>query len=241
MSAASVPRANDGPDFAAAAAARRAPMTVRRSLRAALGDFYRQSWRLLLLNTALSLMVLAILAAALVAPVALGLLVLAGPAAAALMHCAVVLAQTEDLRLRDAATGLRLHWRRGLVLATLLAGAALLGSVAIAFYGGAGALAWPLAALVTYSLALVALFQLAVWPVAVFERERALGDVLRLAAYTLLRRPIGFAALGLVLFLLNALGAAAALVPFLTLTIAYSFLAAAHYALPRSPLREGGS
>ena len=51
-------------------------------------------------------------------PMALVLLILAGPIAAALMHCAVTLAQTEDLRLGDAFIGLRLHWRRGLLLAS---------------------------------------------------------------------------------------------------------------------------
>jgi hypothetical protein len=34
------------------------------------------------------------------------------------------------------------------------------------------------------------------------------------------------------------LGLVAAVMPFLTLTIAYSFLASAHFALPRSVLRE---
>jgi hypothetical protein len=239
MSAASVPRPNDGADFDAAPLPRRP--TVGRALRSALGDFYHQSWRLLVLNTALSLLVLAILVASLAAPLALALLLLVGPAAAALMHCAVVLAQTEDLRLVEAARGVRLHWRRGLVLWLLLGAVVLLGAIAVGFYGGSGMLAWPLAAAVSYSLALVGLFQLALWPLAVLERERPLGDVLRLAALTLFRRPLGFAGLGLVLFVVNAVGAGAALVPFLTLTIAFSFLAAAHYALPRSPLREAGS
>jgi hypothetical protein len=36
----------------------------------------------------------------------------------------------------------------------------------------------------------------------------------------------------------NALGAVAIL-PLLTLTVAYSFLAAAHFALPRTPPEEG--
>ena len=39
--------------------------------------------------------------------------------------------------------------------------------------------------------------------------------------------------------LVNLAGVAAALIPFLTLTIAYSFLAAAHFALPREPVPEG--
>ena len=37
---------------------------------------------------------------------------------------------------------------------------------------------------------------------------------------------------------MNALGALAALLPLLTLTVAYSFLAAARFALPPQPLPE---
>jgi hypothetical protein len=44
--------------------------------------------------------------------------------------------------------------------------------------------------------------------------------------------------LALVLLGINVVGLVAGLVPFLTLTVAYSFLAAAHFALPREP---GGS
>ena len=46
-----------------------------------------------------------------------------------------------------------------------------------------------------------------------------------------LRRPGPSLLLGLALLVLNAAGIAAALMPFLTLTIAYSFLATAHFAL----------
>ena len=38
--------------------------------------------------------------------------------------------------------------------------------------------------------------------------------------------------------LASALGVAAAILPFLTLTIAYSFLVSAHFALPKNPARE---
>jgi hypothetical protein len=42
-------------------------------------------------------------------------------------------------------------------------------------------------------------------------------------------------ALALLLVGINVAGLVAGLVPFLTLTVAYSFLAAAHFALPREP------
>ena len=213
-------------------------MSVGRALRRSVSDFYQHSWRLLALNTILSGVLLAVLFAALYLPLALALGLLLGPLAAALMHCAVTLAQTDDLSFRDAFTGLRLHWRRGLVLALLLAAAIVLGLVALAFYGGSGVLGWPLAAAVLYLLLAFALFQLHLWPLAIFHADHPFRAVLQEAALGLFRRPGASAGFGLALLVVNALGLAAAILPFLTLTIAYSFLAAAHFALPPSPMRE---
>jgi hypothetical protein len=49
-----------------------------------------------------------------------------------------------------------------------------------------------------------------------------------------LRRPDAVG-LALVLLGINIVGLIAGVVPFLTLTVAYSFLAAAHFTLPREP------
>ena len=49
-------------------------------------------------------------------PVALVLVPLTGPLAAALVHCAVTLVRTGELRLGDAFAGLQANWRRGLAL-----------------------------------------------------------------------------------------------------------------------------
>ena len=58
------------------------------------------------------------------------------------------------------------------------------------------------------------------------------------AALVLARRPFGFLGLAVTLLLVNVIGVAAAILPFLTLTIAYSFLVSAHFALPKNPARE---
>lgn len=208
-------------------------MTVGASLRAALRDFYDQSWRLLLLNTALSAAAIAIAWAALYTPVALALVVVLGPLAAALMHCAVTLVREGELRLRDAVVGVGLHWRRGLALGLIGIAAAGLTVTAMRFYADAGTFAWPLAVLVLYLALLFAVYQLPLWPLAVFERDRPLARVLRDAAVALVRRPAASVGLAVTLLLVNLAGIAAAVIPFLTLTIAYSFLAAAHFALPR--------
>ena len=81
-------------------------------------------------------------------------------------------------------------------------------------------------------------FQLALWPLVVFESDRPLRAVARDAALVLGRRPLGFLGLAITLLLVNIIGVAAAIMPFLTLTIAYSFLVSAHFALPKNPARE---
>jgi hypothetical protein len=208
-------------------------MTVGESLRTALRDFYRQSWRLLVLNWALTAFVLAALLAGLWFPPAFALLLLVGPLAAALMHCAITLVQTDELSLGDAVEGVRLHWRRGFVLGTLALGLVVGAVFAVRFYAGLGGWALPLALVALYVAVVLGVFLLLLWPLAVFEFDRPLGEVTREAMTGFLRRPAAVSALALALVAVNVVGLAAALLPFLTLTVAYSFLAAARFALPR--------
>jgi hypothetical protein len=210
-------------------------MSVGASLRRAVRDFYQQSWRLLVLNAALSTFVLAVVGVGLWFAPALALLVLVGPFAAGLMHCAVTLARTDELRLRDAATGVKLHWRRGLALGLLLVVVVAAAGVAVPFYAAIGGWSWVLALLALYVAAIFVAIQLHLWPLAIFELDRPLADVARDALARFLRRPVAGTALALVLLMINLVGLIAALIPFLTLTVAYSFLAAAHFALPREP------
>jgi hypothetical protein len=213
-------------------------MSLRRALGVAAGDLYHQAWRLVALNTLLGAALVAVVFASLAARSAILLAILVGPMIAAVMHCAVTLAQTEDLRLGELIVGLRRHWRRGIVLGLALTLAAGLGAVVVPFYARAGTWAWPLAAASLYLLLVFGVFQLALWPLAVAEAGRPLRAVARDAALVLARRPLGFLGLAFALLLVNAVGVAAAILPFLTLTIAYSFLVSAHFALPKNPARE---
>jgi hypothetical protein len=216
-------------------------MSIGVAMRTALRDFYEQSWRLVVLNSLLSIAALSVLVAASYALSALVLAVLLGPLAAALMHCAVRVVRTQELSLRDALVGLRLQWRRGLELA-LLAGLVLVaGAIAIRTYAGSGSLGWPFAFLTAYVLAFFGVFQVQLWPIAIDERERPLREVLRKSGYALARRPVASLALAFLLLLVNLLGLAAAVLPLLTLTVAYSFLVAARFALPDEPLAEAGT
>jgi hypothetical protein len=213
-------------------------LSLSRALGVAAADLYHQAWRLVILNTLLGFGLVLIVLATIAVRGAFILAVLIGPAIAAVMHCAVTLAQTEDLRLAEALRGLRRLWRRGLALGLALAVAVGLGALAVPFYAHAGTWAWPLAAVCVYLLLMFAVFQLALWPLAVFESGLPLKAVARDAAVSVARRPLGFLGLAVALLVVNVLGVAAAILPFLTLTIAYSFLVSAHFALPKNPARE---
>jgi hypothetical protein len=146
---------------------------------------------------------------------------------AALVHCAVTLVRTGDLVLADAVYGLRLHWLRGLELSGAGVALAALGLLAIRFYGEAAL--WPLTFLTLYLLVLLAVFGFVVWTVAIATPERSLGAVMRDSISITAARPGQTLLLGLALLLVNLAGVAAAVMPFLTLTLAYTFLVTARF------------
>ena len=202
-------------------------MKVRDAMWLALRDFYANSWRLLVVNAVLGAALVASVLAALAFPLAAVLLVAVGPIVAALVHCAVTLVRTGNLEFADAWSGFRLHWRRGLALASLGAAVGVLGVVGIRFYTTTTSL-WPLAFLALYVLVLLAIFQLVLWTVAIAAPDLSLSGVARESAALALARPGQSLVLGLALLLVNVAGIAAAVMPFLTLTIAYTFLVTAH-------------
>jgi hypothetical protein len=204
-------------------------MRPRDAMWLALRDFYANSWRLLPVNAALGAVLVASFLATLAMPVA-GLLALAaGPVVAALVHCAVTLVRTGNLALADGWEGLWLHWRRGFALGAAGAGLALLAVLAVRLYVSASL--WPLAMLTIYLVVLLGIYQLVLWTLAIAQAERPLRSVARDALVVVGQRPGGMLGLGLGLLLVNVVGIAAAVMPFLTLTVAYTFLAAAHFLL----------
>ena len=213
---------------------------MTRALGAALRGMWAQSWRLFLANARCRPACCPFLVAALWAPLALvGAALVAGPLAMALMHCAVELVREDELSLRVWLAGLRLHWRRGLALGAACALVLAAGVLAIDTYAGAGQTV--LAAVVLYLL--LAFGVLPARALAARRRRaraRRCGRRAAPRADVVLRAPLPATLLALALLLVNAVGAAAALMPLLTLTLAYSSLAAAHFTLPRDPLREAG-
>jgi len=207
-------------------------MTAGLALRFAIRDLFQNSWRLVPVNAALGTVLVAVGMAAYAVHAALVLAVLAGPVAAALVHCAVVLVRTENLRFADARAGLRLHWRRGLQLGAAGLVLVLLGALAVRFYTRLG-FGWPLVFLTLYLLLGLGVYLAMVATVAIADPGRPLRLAARDAAAVGARRPTATLLLGLSLLLVNAAGLAAAVMPFLTLTVAYSFVAVAHFTLPK--------
>jgi hypothetical protein len=200
-------------------------------MRRAVRDFYENSWRLVLVNAVLGVVLVASVLAAIAVPLAAVLVVAAGPVIAVVVHCAVTLVRTGNLFFADVWDGLRLHWRRGLWLGTLGAALIALDVLAFRFYGGSSL--WPLAFLTLYVLVMLLIYALVLWTLAIAEPERRLIAVARDAGVVFASRPGATLMLGFALLLVNAAGIAAAVMPFLTLTVAYTFLATAHFVLPR--------
>jgi hypothetical protein len=206
-------------------------MTVRAALGHALGDFYRNSWRLVPVNAALGAVLVFSVFAALAVHALLVLAVLAGPLAIALAHCSVTLVGTGNLELADAWEGLRLHWRRGLELGAAGLALVVLGALAVHFYTRSS-VGWPFAFLTLYLVVLVGIYLVLLATVAVAHPDRSLRVIAQDAAAVGAQRPGATLVLGLALLLVNLVGIAAAVMPFLTLTVAYSFLAVAHFVVP---------
>jgi hypothetical protein len=208
------------------------------ALRLALRDLYANSWRLLPINAALGAVLVAVGIAAFAVHAAIILVVLAGPVAAALVHSAVTLVRTGNLAFADVREGLVLHRRRGFALGAGGTALVFLGVFAVRFYSRSPLLV-PLLFLTLYLLFMLALFQVVLWTLAIAEPSLPLRASARAAAELVARRPGATLLLGLALFLVNAIGLAAAVMPFLTLTLAFSSVAAAHFALPAPALEDG--
>src|SRR5262249_19665226 len=174
------------------------------------------SFRLVPLNALLGAILIAVAVLAYALHAAVVLVVLAGPVAAALVHCAVTLVRTGNMTLADARDGFRLHWRRGLAPG---AGVPALGLLPVRFSSGL-AYGWPLVFFTLSLLVLVGIYQAVLWTLAIADPDKPLRTIALEAGALGASRPGSTLLLGLALLLLNLGGIAAAVMPFLTLTVA---------------------
>lgn len=207
-------------------------MRVGAALRLAGRDLFQNSWRLVPVNAALGVVLVAVAVFTVAVHAALVLAVFAGPLAAALIHCSVTLVRTGNLAIGDARDGLKLHWLRGLQLGAAGTALVLLAVLAVRFYVRTS-FGWPFAFLTVYLVLLIGIYAVVLATYAIAEPTRPLRLAAREAAALGARRPGATLLLGLALLLVNLAGVAAAVMPFLTLTVAYSFVAVAHFALEK--------
>jgi hypothetical protein len=206
-------------------------LSARRALGLAVADLYRNSWRLVPVNAALGAVLVFAAVAAVAVHALLVLVVLAGPLAAALAHSSVTLVRTGNLALADAWEGLRLHWRRGFALGAAGVALGVLAGVAVRFYARSS-VGWPFAFVTLYLVVLLGIYAVVLTTLAVAQPDAPLRLAARQAATLGAQRPGATLLLGLALLLVNLAGLAAAVMPFLTITVAYSFVAVAHFVVP---------
>ena len=206
-------------------------MSPRRAHGLACGDLYRNSWRLVPVNALLGAVLVFAAVAAVAVHALLVLAVLAGPLVVALAHASVTLVRTGNLALADALEGLRLYWRRGLALGAAGLALGVLAALAVHFYTRSS-VGWPFAFLTLYLVVLLGIYAAVLTTVAVADPDLPLKAAARSAAALAAQRPGATLLIGLALLLVNLAGMAAAIMPFLTITVAYSFVAVAHFVLP---------
>src|SRR5262249_33297121 len=146
------------------------------------------------------------------------LVVLAGPLATALAHSSVTLVRTGNLAFVDAWEGLRLHWRRGLALGAAGLALGVLAGVAVHFYTRSS-VGWPLAFLTLYLVVLLGIYAAVLTTVAVADPGLPFRVTARNAGALAAERPGATLLIGLALLAVNLAGVAAAVMPFLTITI----------------------
>lgn len=207
-------------------------MTARAALGAAGRDLFENSWRLVPVNAAFGAVIVAVGLAAIAVHAAVVLFVLVGPVAAALVHCSVTVVRTGNVTLSDAREGLRLHWRLGAQLGAAGTALVVLAAIALRFYTRTSA-GWPFAFATIYLVILLAIYAVVLATFAIAEPERPLRSAAREAAALGAQRPGATLLLGLALLFVNLAGIAAAVMPFLTVTVAYSFVAVARFVLPK--------
>lgn len=206
-------------------------MSARRALGLACVDLYRNSWKLLLVNAAVGAVLVFVVVLAVAVPALVVLAVLAGPLVAALAHCSVTLVRSGNLAVADAWDGLRLHWRRGFALGVAGVTLGVLGALAVQVYSRSAA-GWPLVFVTLYLVVLLGIYAVVLTTLAVADPGEPLRLAARNAATLVAQRPGATLLLGLALLLVNLAGVAAAVMPFLTITVAYSFVAVAHFVVP---------
>jgi len=216
------------------------PAGILGALRAALGDAYFHSWRLVAANVSWSLVACALTVAVAVAPLALVTLPLLAIPTAAIFRVTTRIVRRRSVSFWDGYRGIRgqLGTILGLGLGFTVTGL-VLGLNVLTGLTSAGAVGWAIATLAAWGLVAAWVLAWTVWPVVVDpERETTPArDRLRLAGLLALAHPIRLGALSLAIGALLVLSTAA-VAPVLTISIALGALWSSHVVLPAADRLE---
>jgi hypothetical protein len=214
--------------------------TIGGALRAAAGDFFFNSWRLVPANVLWAAgLVATLIALATLPPLGLLLAVLLTVPAAGVFRLAAIVARGEPASFSDALEVWTDQPMRllGLGLAIVAAGLVLVTNVLTGTASGSP-IGWAIATFAGWGLLAGWCWLLCLWPI-LLDPTRSRGIVVssRLAALVVLAQPFRLALLGAVLALALVVSAVAFLLLF-TVTLSYVALAAARYVLPATDRME---
>ena len=212
-------------------------------VRAAISDFYFNSWRLVPANFAWTLALVALILAALSWPPAVLLLPLMALPTAGIARMAALAARGEAVAFADFGGGIARSWRGA--LAAGYAGMTLLGVFGtnlVVGLGLGGPAGWLFSAMAGYAAIGAAMVLVSFWPILADPRREgwSLGRQLRLALLVNLARPGRMAGLTLVLVVLLTVSTALFAV-LVTAGVAFAILIATRYVLPIADALEGGA
>jgi uncharacterized membrane protein YesL len=220
--------------------ARSRPAGVLGALRAALGDAYFHSWRLVAANIGWSLVACALTVAVAITPVALVHVPHLAIPTAAIFRIATRIVRRRSVSFWDGYRGIRAQLGAilGLGVAFTVAGL-VLGLNVLTGLTSAGIAGWAIATLAAWGLVAAWVLAWTVWPLVV-DPERTGTPArarLRLAGLLALAHPIRLGALSLAIGILVALSTAA-VAPVLTISIALGALWSSHVVLPAADRLE---
>jgi hypothetical protein len=210
------------------------PPGLRGALRAAAGDFYFHSWRLLPANVLWAVVVLAIMGAALLVPPLIVLAPLAALPMAGIFRIATRIVRGESVSFWDGLDAWRGEVRPALALGT----AVLVATIVLGFNLVSGLLSdsvfgWAFATLAFWGAVGTWLYTWVAWPI-LLDPARSTTPArsrLRLAGLLVLAHPVRIGALGLILFAL-CIASTIAVVPLLTVSVSFAALVSSRYVLP---------
>jgi hypothetical protein len=216
-----------------------APPRVSAAIRAAVTDFYFNSWRLVPANLLWGVTFLLIVVAGTIVPAALFLAPVLALPAAWVFRIAGLIGRGEPASFWDGAAA----WRSPLPVLLLgvafgASAAIFIGNIAIGITSDAP-IGWAIATLAFWGLVVEWLLAWTVWPL-LFDPTRAgrpVRDRLRLAVLLVLAHPRQIGGLGLVC-LVCLVASTVAFVALLTISVAFTALVAARYVLPAADRLE---